>query len=127
VIYNAAQAAAFVHPYRDSLHCPWKGGENMSAEALEEILRKASSDAQFRNRLQTDLEGAVRGFDLTEAEKQQLQAGAGDVAVPAGAAPEQQAAARAAAAVAQSAVAQSAVAQSTLAQSNTVETLDHAD
>ena len=50
----------------------------MSQEALEEVLRKASSDAQFRNRLQTDLEGAVRGFDLSAQEKQQLRTGAGD-------------------------------------------------
>src|SRR2546430_12335657 len=47
----------------------------MSEEALEEVLRKASSDAQFRSRLQTDLEGAVRGFDLSAQEKQQLRSG----------------------------------------------------
>ena len=77
----------------------------MSQEALEEVLRKASSDAQFRNRLQTDLEGAVRGFDLSAQEKQQLRTGAGDRAVPVGAAPQRQAASLAASnALAQSAV-----------------------
>ena len=74
----------------------------MSEKALEEVLRKASSDAQFRNRLKTDLEGAVRGFDLSAQEKQQLRTGAGDPAVRAGSVPERQAASLASTVAAQS-------------------------
>ena len=89
----------------------------MSEKVLEEVLRKASSDAQFRDRLQTDLEGAVRGFDLTPQEKEQLRAGAGDRAGRSGAVPERQAASQAQSAAAQSAAAQSAAAQSSDAMS----------
>jgi len=46
----------------------------MSKQAVEEILRKASSDARFRARLKTDFAGATKGYKLTEAEKGQLRA-----------------------------------------------------
>jgi hypothetical protein len=49
----------------------------MSQQNLEEVLRKASSDTAFRSRLQTDFEGAVKPYNLSDAEKQQLQISAG--------------------------------------------------
>jgi hypothetical protein len=44
---------------------------------LEEVLRKASSDTGFRSRLQTDFDGAVKPYNLNDAEKQQLRTSAG--------------------------------------------------
>jgi hypothetical protein len=44
---------------------------------LEEVLRKASSDTAFRSRLQTDFEGAIRPYNLSDAEKQQLRTSEG--------------------------------------------------
>jgi len=55
----------------------------MSQQVLEEVLRKASSDVGFRARLKTDFEGAIKAYDLTDREKQQLRAEAGAAAEPA--------------------------------------------
>ncbi len=49
----------------------------MSQPVLEEVLRKASGDVGFRARLKTDFEGAIKPYDLTDGEKQQLRAEAG--------------------------------------------------
>ncbi len=49
----------------------------MSQEVLEQVLRKASGDVGFRARLKTDFEGAIKPYDLTDGEKQQLRAEAG--------------------------------------------------
>ena len=62
----------------------------MSKQALEQVVRKASTDARFRGQLAKDFEVAVKPFKLTAAEKAQLRKGAG---VPATAkVPERQAA-----------------------------------
>ena len=45
----------------------------MTKQAVEEILRKASSDARFRARLKTDFDAATKKYTLTSAEKQQLR------------------------------------------------------
>jgi hypothetical protein len=67
-----------------------KGGECMSKQAVEQVIRKASTDARFRAQLAKDFEIAVKPFKLTAAEKAQLRKGAG---VPATAkVPERQAA-----------------------------------
>jgi hypothetical protein len=62
----------------------------MSKLAVEQVVRKASTDARFRARLAKDFEVAVKPFKLTATEKAQLRKGA---AVPATAkVPERQAA-----------------------------------
>ncbi len=68
----------------------------MSKEALDDVLRRASSDAMFRSRLQTDFDAAIRPYDLTAEEKQRLNAGAGVQAIRSEAVPERQAASLAA-------------------------------
>jgi hypothetical protein len=49
----------------------------MTKTAVEEILRKASSDARFRAQLKRDFDVTVKRYTLTEAEKKQLRSGAG--------------------------------------------------
>jgi hypothetical protein len=49
----------------------------MSQQALDEVLRKASSDPGFRTQLGKDFESTVKSYDLSEPEKQQLRASAG--------------------------------------------------
>jgi hypothetical protein len=51
--------------------------KRMSKQAVEDVLRKASSDSGFRNRLTTDFDATVKGYDLSDSEKQQLQATSG--------------------------------------------------
>jgi hypothetical protein len=48
----------------------------MSKQALEQVVRKASTDARFRGQLAKDFEVAVKPFKLTAAEKAQLRKGA---------------------------------------------------
>jgi pentapeptide MXKDX repeat protein len=64
----------------------------MSQKVLDQVLRRASSDAQFRGRLQADFEGALRGYDLTPEEKKKLSAAA-DLGIRSTAVPDRQAAA----------------------------------
>jgi hypothetical protein len=62
----------------------------MSKQAVEQVVRKASTDARFRAQLAKDFKAAVKPFKLTAAEKIQLQKGAG---IPeTGQVPERQAA-----------------------------------
>ena len=49
----------------------------MSKLAVEQVVRKASTDARFRAQLAKDFEIAVKPFKLTAAEKAQLRKGAG--------------------------------------------------
>src|ERR1700682_2149837 len=49
----------------------------MSKQAVEQVVRKASTDARFRTQLARDFEVAVKPFKLTAAEKAQLRSGAG--------------------------------------------------
>src|ERR1700716_30647 len=48
----------------------------MSKLAVEQVVRKASTDARFRAQLAGDFEVAVKSFKLTAAEKTQLRKGA---------------------------------------------------
>ena len=48
----------------------------MSKQAVEQVVRKASTDARFRAQLAGDFEVAVKSFKLTAAEKTQLRKGA---------------------------------------------------
>jgi hypothetical protein len=62
----------------------------MSKQAVDQVVRKASTDARFRAQLARDFEVAVKPFKLTAAEKAQIRKGAG---VPTAAkVPERQAA-----------------------------------
>lgn len=47
----------------------------MSKQALEQVVRKASSDAAFRAKLAKDFDVAVKPYKLTAAEKKQLRPG----------------------------------------------------
>jgi hypothetical protein len=49
----------------------------MSKQAVEQVVRKASTDARFRTQLVRDFEVALKPFKLTIAEKAQLRKGAG--------------------------------------------------
>jgi hypothetical protein len=49
----------------------------MSKQAVEQVVRKASTDARFRTQLARDFEVALKPFKLTIAEKAQLRKGAG--------------------------------------------------
>ncbi len=90
----------------------------MSREALEEVLRRASNDAGFRDRLSTDFDTTLRSYDLTDTEKGQLKSGSVGGPVASRSAPERQAAsAEAASAEAASAEAASAEAASAEAAS----------
>ncbi len=71
----------------------------MSREALEEVLRRASNDAGFRDRLSTDFDTTLRSYDLTDTEKGQLKSGSVGEPVASRSAPERQAAGVAAAEV----------------------------
>jgi hypothetical protein len=46
----------------------------MPSEAFLRMIERAVSDEEFAARLQTDIEGAIAEFDLTEEEKQALLA-----------------------------------------------------
>ncbi len=94
----------------------------MSKQALEDVLRRASTDAAFRARLSTDFDVAVKPYELTEAEKQHLRGGATDWAIRSQDVPARQAAsAFAESATAESATAESATAESATAESATAE------
>jgi hypothetical protein len=49
----------------------------MSKQALDQVIQRASSDARFRDSLDDNLDGALRGYDLNEDEKSQLVKGLG--------------------------------------------------
>ena len=61
----------------------------MSKTAVEQILRKATSDARFRTQLKKDFDVAVKPYTLTATEKTKLRA-TGTITSPA--VPERQAA-----------------------------------
>jgi hypothetical protein len=48
----------------------------MSKQAVEQVVRKASTDARFRAQLAGDFDVAVKPFKLTAAEKAHLRKGA---------------------------------------------------
>jgi hypothetical protein len=54
----------------------------MSKEALEQVVTKASSDARFRMELTDNFDSAIRPYDLTDEEKDQLRQGQVGVADP---------------------------------------------
>jgi hypothetical protein len=54
----------------------------MSKEALEQVVLKASSDARFRTELTDNFDAAIRPYDLTDEEKDQLRQGQVGVADP---------------------------------------------
>ena len=62
----------------------------MSKQALEQVVRKASTDARFRAQLASEFQVAVKPYKLTAAEKAQLRKGASITA--AAKVPERQAA-----------------------------------
>ncbi len=64
----------------------------MSKEALDEVLRKASTDSAFRVRLNSEFDAAVRPYELTDAEKQQLRVGSLDPSIASHGVPERRAA-----------------------------------
>ena len=47
----------------------------MSQEALAELIERASTDATFRSQLQSNPEGALKGYDLTGHEQAALLSG----------------------------------------------------
>ena len=49
----------------------------MSRKVLEEVIERASSDARFRESLQSNFEAAIRSYDLTPDEKAELAKGLG--------------------------------------------------
>ena len=49
----------------------------MSKQAFDQVIQRASSDARFRDSLDDNLAGALRGYDLSEQEKGQLAKGLG--------------------------------------------------
>lgn len=44
----------------------------MSADSVKEVIAKLVSDEEFRNALLEDAEAALKDFDLTEEEREQL-------------------------------------------------------
>jgi hypothetical protein len=49
----------------------------MSKQALDQVIQRASSDARFRDSLNDNFDGAIRSYDLSDAEKAQLAKGLG--------------------------------------------------
>jgi uncharacterized protein YjbI with pentapeptide repeats len=49
----------------------------MSKESLDQVIQRASSDARFRDSLDVNRDGALRGYDLSDEEKAQLAKGLG--------------------------------------------------
>jgi len=45
----------------------------MSKEAMEQVVLKASSDARFRTQLSDNFEAAIKPYDLTQDEKDELR------------------------------------------------------
>jgi hypothetical protein len=64
----------------------------MSKEALEEVLRRASNDSGFRDRLSGDFDATLRSYDLTDTEKVQLRSATIDRPATSRSVPERQAA-----------------------------------
>ncbi len=96
----------------------------MSKQALEDVLRRASTDAAFRARLSTDFDVTVKPYELTEAEKQHLRGGATDWAIRSQEVPARQAASVAAESVAaESVAAESVAAESVAAESVAAESV----
>jgi hypothetical protein len=48
---------------------------NMSAHAVEEVLRRADTDAAFRQKLRHEPDAALHGYDIEYAERQALISG----------------------------------------------------
>ena len=91
---------------------------NMSKQAFDQVIQRASSDARFKALLSDNFEGAVRAYDLTGEERARLAKGLGlSAAARAYAMPS----AIAASATAESATAESATAESATAESATAE------
>ncbi len=44
----------------------------MSKEAVEQVVDRLMNDEAFRKQMQSDVEGALRGYDLTPEEKLSL-------------------------------------------------------
>jgi hypothetical protein len=49
--------------------------DNVSSDAVTEVLRRASEDANFRSTFEHDPERALHGYDISYAERQALIAG----------------------------------------------------
>jgi peptide/nickel transport system ATP-binding protein len=50
---------------------------NMSKQAFDQVIQRASSDARFKASLSDNFDGAVRGYDLSNDEKVRLANGLG--------------------------------------------------
>jgi peptide/nickel transport system ATP-binding protein len=93
---------------------------NMSKQAFDQLIQRASSDARFKASLSDNFDGAVRAYDLTDEERARLAKGLG---LPAAAGAYAMPSAIAASTTAESLTAESLTAESLTAESLTAESL----